>query len=106
MLDYNKAPNNSGESFKLFVEEGVPTGSFLEALLSNNLSSACSRADHVNRRIIYEYVYFMWEELPSAAWGSPERYKDWLQYIAVLKAEGRHKKFLSNLNVMKNEMKG
>ena len=59
MLNYSRAPNNSGDSFQRFIEEGVPTGSFLEALLSNDLAQACARADYINQSLIFEYVNFM-----------------------------------------------
>ena len=97
MLNYSRAPNYSGDSFQRFIEEGIPTGSFLESLLSNDLAEACARADHINQGLLFYYVHFMWNELPSSAWGSPENYKNWIAYVRKLKEEGNHESFLREL---------
>jgi len=57
---------------------GVPPGSFLQAVLSNDLVEACNRADHQNQRALYDYVYVLYNAMPSAAWGSPEKVRAWI----------------------------
>lgn len=104
MLNYSKAPNNSGDAFQRFIEEGIPTGHFLEALLSNDLAQACARADDMNQYLIFQYVRFMWNELPSSAWGSPENYKNWIAHVNKIKQEGNHEKFLKDLEETKSHI--
>lgn len=104
MLNYSKAPNSSGEAFQRFIEEGIPTGSFLEALLSNDLAQACARADYINQALIFEYTHFMWDELPLSAWGSRENYKNWIAHVNKIKQEGNHEKFLKELEETKSHI--
>jgi len=55
-----------------------PIGSFLTALLENNLRLAVGRADHLNASRFKNYVRFLLECAPGEAWGSPENVKAWL----------------------------
>lgn len=57
-------------SLKLYVEHKVPTGSFLEAVLSNDLFDAVGRADSANIKQIDEIVKYIFNELPSNCWGN------------------------------------
>ena len=77
-IAYDHAPNNSGESFKRYVEHKVPTGGFLRALLENDLREAFGRADYINVGLIQAYVSWMYNNLPSACWGSKENVAAWL----------------------------
>ena len=71
-----------------YRDQGIPTGGFLEAVLSNDLKEACGRADMHNRRVIFEIVSWCYNEMPAVAWGSPERVKAWLAKWATARAEG------------------
>ena len=62
-IAYDHAPNNSGESFKRYVEHKVPTGGFLRALLENDLREAFGRADYINVGLIQAYVSWMYNNL-------------------------------------------
>lgn len=53
-------------------------GSFLTALLSNDLKETFARADDVNSAAIQSYICFLYNCAPSGSWGSPARVKDWL----------------------------
>lgn len=53
-------------------------GSFLLALLSNDLKETFARADDTNAAAIPNYVRFLYNQAPCGSWGSPERVKDWL----------------------------
>jgi hypothetical protein len=55
-----------------------PTGSFLEAVLMNDLTQAVSRADPMNRCCLAEIVLFLFNYAPSPAWGSPAAVEAWL----------------------------
>ena len=61
-----------------YVENHVSTGSFLKALLSNDLKESFISADGENLKCIQSWVAFLRCEVPSACWGSPEIVKKWL----------------------------
>ena len=66
------------ESIDRYVEGGVPTGSFLEAVISNDLREAMGRADETSRVIVFEIVSYLHNEVPGGCWGTPEAYREWL----------------------------
>jgi len=71
-------PSQLVESLERYRDQGVPTGGFLEAVLSNDLKEAFGRADPFSRAAMFEIVSWCYNEMPSAAWGSPERVEAWL----------------------------
>ncbi len=48
-----------------WATEGRPLGSFLTAVVNNDLIEANVRADDVNRRALYLYVMFMLNRIPA-----------------------------------------
>ena len=66
------------ESIDRYVNDHIPTGSFLEAVLCNNLKEAIGRADSENLRDIVEIVQYCHWEIPSVCWGSPKEVRAWL----------------------------
>lgn len=62
-----------------YVTLGIPTGSFLEAVLSNNLMEAMGRADMGNRLALFEICDYVYNETPAACHGSPEKVSVWLR---------------------------
>lgn len=73
---YKLTPSNL-EPLKIWIEYGHMPGDFLRAVLENDLSEACGRADLFNRRKLYEYVVWLYNEAPSKCWGSREKVKAW-----------------------------
>ena len=67
------------ESLEEYVRIGRPLGSFLEAVLSNDLMDAFGRADYVNRTLMFEYCCYLHNKMPMACHGSREAYKRWCQ---------------------------
>lgn len=55
-----------------YRDDHIPTGSFLRAVLENDLKEACSRADHTNQPQLFNIVQYIYDELPSNIWGSKE----------------------------------
>ena len=53
-------------------------GDFLVACLKNQFHEAVCRADHTNRHTLPEIAKYMYNELPSQCWGSPEKVTAWL----------------------------
>jgi hypothetical protein len=72
--------NEVAASLHRYVQKGIPTGGFLEAVLSNDLFGALARADETNRTRLFEIVSFIHCFLPSRSHGSPERVSDWIKH--------------------------
>jgi hypothetical protein len=61
-----------------YIENGIEPGSFLSAVLCNDLRAACECADDTNRHRLFEYVQFLYSYAPASCWGSQERFEKWL----------------------------
>ncbi len=85
-------------SVDLYILRGVPTGSFLEAVISNDLREAMARADEDSRAALFGLVSYLHNDCPGGCWGSPERYRDWmamdpdgrLRFLALTQFGERH----------------
>lgn len=75
-----KIPSHNHSGIHLFIENGVQTGSFLSAILDNDLKMACARADLENQSAIFDIVYFLWNYAPFDCWGSEEKRLNWQQH--------------------------
>jgi len=63
-----------------YLNDGIIPGSFLKAVLENDLVGALAAADGDNRRIIWDYGNMLWNAFPArgnGCWGSPEALEDW-----------------------------
>ena len=67
------------DSLERYIQHGIPTGGFLEAVISNNLQDACRRADEQNRYRLFDIVAWLYNEAPIECWGSPEAYIAWIE---------------------------
>ena len=76
--DYSRIPQITLESLREYVEHRVPTGGFLKAVLTNKLSESFSRADNGNCAAMFDIVHYCYNKIPSACWGSDEKYENWL----------------------------
>ena len=69
------------DSLKRYVENRIPTGDFLYAVLTNDLMEAMGRADNENREALFEICGYVYNEMPSTCHGSPEKVAKWLSEI-------------------------
>lgn len=67
------------ESLTRYKEDHIETGSFLRAVLENDLFTAIGKADFENRYKLHEICTYIYNELPPESWGSRERVKQWLK---------------------------
>jgi len=72
-------PEHMIDAFEFYVFHGIEPGGFLTAVLENDLKGAIGRADHINIRHLREIVGFMYNYLPAASQGSPEKVQRWLE---------------------------
>ena len=61
-----------------YITKGILPGGFLTAVFSNDLAEACTNADDENLANLPAYVSYLYNEVPSNCWGSPEIVRDWL----------------------------
>lgn len=67
---YEAVPQHTIEALERYVFHGLEPGSFLMAVLCNDLAGAVGRADPWNRRAIPEIVEFVYNRLPGNSWGN------------------------------------
>jgi hypothetical protein len=66
------------DSLKHYIEDRIPTGGFLEAVLSNNLQLAVGKADSQHIHRLREILWLVNEFVPAGAHGSTQRVRAWL----------------------------
>lgn len=80
MLNYDRLPNpDYRRSFEDYFQRGVPLGGFLTAVMENDLREACARADDNNRRLLFAWVKWIYNEAPAAAWGDKKKVAAWIK---------------------------
>ena len=67
------------DSLTRYAEQGVPTGGFLEACLSNDLYGAYAIADARNLKALPYIIRHIYNTLPYKCCGSAERYSKWIE---------------------------
>ena len=86
-LAASRLPEGMHGGIERWIEPGIRPGSFLSAVLRNDLRTACEKADDTNRYLLFEYVSFFYNHAPSSCWGSPEKFAAWMEYHASLRAK-------------------
>lgn len=72
-------PPHCREGLIEYIRVGRPVGSFLTAVLSNDLREAFSRADDENLHALIDYVKYLYNYAPSQCWGSPSKVTRWIE---------------------------
>lgn len=87
LLCVSEVPLHLHEGLARYLAEGVPTGSFLEAVLSNDLLGAVAHGDDDSRRAIAAIVQWLYAYAPARAWGSPDNVIAWRAEYARVERE-------------------
>lgn len=61
-----------------YLNKGILPGGFMTAVLENDLAGAFSRADVENTANLRNIVGYIYNHIPSTAWGSREKVEAWL----------------------------
>lgn len=69
------------DGIKRYLCEFIPPGSFLTAIICNNLKEAVGRADGENIRNIPAFVSFFYNEAPLNSWGSIDDMNEYTKAI-------------------------
>lgn len=72
-------PQHDRESIKLYIEHGLLPGSFLQAVISNDLSEAIGQADHINIAHLPTIVAWFYHCAPAMCWASRQKMQAWLR---------------------------
>lgn len=78
-LAASRIPDYMKGGVERYILQGIPTGDFLRNLLCNDLRGTFARADDANILAIMHYLRLLYTHAPSQAWGSRERYREWLE---------------------------
>jgi hypothetical protein len=77
MIDYASIPEATRYTIDAWAERAQPRGSFVQAVLENNLAEAVGRADEGNIAALHSIVAYVYNHVPAARWGSPAKVKAW-----------------------------
>lgn len=66
------------EAIDAYAANHDTVGGFLTAVLENKLKESVQLADDDNLRDLQEIVSYVYQHVPSQAWGSPTRVEAWL----------------------------
>lgn len=61
-----------------YIDRGILPGSFLQAIICNDLKEAVGRADYENMRNIPAFVNYFHNHAPWPCWGSEEKMNAWM----------------------------
>lgn len=79
MINYDKLPVHCRAGMRRYIEDGCLPGSFLRAVICNDLVGAFVRADDGNTLYMRAYTQFLQHEAPHGAWGSLKNMEAWNQ---------------------------
>lgn len=71
-------PHHMHDAMKLYVQSGIEPGSFLTAVLCNDLKESVVRADSINILYLTNIVSYCYNFLPQGSWGSHDNYAEWV----------------------------
>jgi len=78
-INYNGLPEGLKGGLQRYIEHGIEPGSFLQAVLRNDLMGSFAQADIHNRYLLFDIVRWLYNEAPSQCWGSSEKVKAWIE---------------------------
>lgn len=76
--NYPGVPDHTRGALERYVFDRYEPGGFLTAVLCNDLMAAIARADSQNIQALKDICQFIYNEIPSNAWGSPKNIANWL----------------------------
>lgn len=75
---YRDIPEHTKESLMNYFNNCYDPGSFVKAVLVNDLYAAASRSDHINRPEIANIAMWVINNAPYGSYGDHETVKEWL----------------------------
>lgn len=65
------------DGLRLYLEDGTMPGDFMEAILRNDLMTACAHADATNKHNIFQWAEWLYNYAPMGSYGSSENVQNW-----------------------------
>lgn len=78
-ISYDLLPEHMRAGARRYIEDGIPPGDFMLAVLTNNFKEACARADDVNKSNLISWATWLVMECPFLAQGSEEAVRGWVE---------------------------
>lgn len=82
--DWSPIPDHLHHSLRAYLEHGRIPGTFLIAVLANDLAGAIYSANPEALSALRSIITFLSETAPDEAWGTPERLAKWEQRGGLL----------------------
>jgi len=73
----NAIPKHMHDAVARWITRGIEPGSFLRAVICNDLAGAVLMADEDNLIALRSWVLFFYDCAPSGCWRSPENFREW-----------------------------
>lgn len=86
-INYSLLPEHMRDGARLYIERGIPGGSFMTAVFSNDFLGAFQKADGVNTLAMRAWAVFLRNQCPRDCYGSPEDVSAWVKQGGL---EGRN----------------
>ena len=77
-IDYSTLPEHMQDGVRDYIERGYKPGSFLLAVLRNDLVGAFGLADSINRGALQAWARWLYNDAPSLCWGSEAKIVAWI----------------------------
>ena len=84
---YNELPEHIREGVRNWLEAGITPGSFLRALLRNDLFQTVLRADDINRAELLHIIRWFVQYAPEGSYGSAKVFSQWPMYLKALERQ-------------------
>jgi hypothetical protein len=75
---FSKVPDHTQGALTRYFLYAIEPGSFLQAVLSNDLYSSVARADNFNQPALADIVKWLIDNAPDGSWGHSDYYKEWI----------------------------
>ena len=72
-------PDRMLDGLTRYLEDGIPPGGFLTAVIENDLMEAVGRADEENLKNLPAYAAYLYNVAPIGSYGSPKRMSEYLR---------------------------
>jgi hypothetical protein len=66
-------------AIRRYIDDRIPPGDFLTAVICNDLREATGRADDGNLLNLPAFVAYFYNEAPAACWGNAQKMEAWLE---------------------------
>jgi len=80
--NYDRLPEHIRQGVRSYIEDGAPPGSFLQAVICNDLTESFARADDINITRMFDIVSFFYNEAPLTCWKSEKNMVAWIKMHA------------------------